>query len=758
MKKRIVALLCGLLVGGLCFAQLPMSVEKELTYLENDMQQKAYSKVKDQNNNLCALIKVSLSSPLPYPLVLEVGGLGVSKVEEQKSGEIWFFVPYQVKNLEFKCKGYTPIPKIPVNLRAGGVYALSIRVDASTATITNVKATSGYLKIRLNPADAFISVGQTKDYELGYLNVNEGGLFAKTLNYGTWYYKVESELYKTYEGVVDFNSQTPTLEVNLEPDYSYLSINTNPSGAKVYIDNKYMGQSPLNLEQKFKNGSYAIRLIKDDYYSENQRFVLNGNGDRKTLSYSLKAQFGIVECICDDPQAEIWIDEQYKGIGRWKGNVGSNSSHILEARRDGHKAQSQSFSLQDGEEIKVKVGSPVPLYAILNIETQPMECEVYVDGQKMGESPLQLELLACEHTLKLVKDDFMPLEEKITLDHNQQLLFQHTFTEKMYEVLPASNCFIVSQSGTYSFKPVKGNSRKSVGQVSSVEVLWETFGTATKPNIGDLIKKVSYKDGLIIFSTADTFREGNALIAAKDASGTILWSWHIWLTDEPQGQQYKNNAGVMMDRNLGATSARPGDVGALGLQYQWGRKDPFLGSSSISNNVEAKATISFPEPEASTSSTGTIAYATSHPTTFIYNAGGNKDWQVANDNSRWQSSKTIYDPCPAGWRVPDGGDNGVWSKAKGSRSSFHHNYDSTNKGMDFSLDFGSGAMIWYPASGARYCDNGVLLYLGAIGLYWSVTSNGQVAYHLSFDNVINVAYPSNDDERAYGQSVRCVKE
>ena len=757
MKKRIVALLCGLLVGGLCFAQLPMSVEKELTYLENDMQQKAYSKVKDQNNNLCALIKVSLSRSLPNPLILEVGGLGVTKTEQRPDGEIWFFVPYQVKNLEFKCRDYTPIPKIPVNLRAGGVYTLSIRVDASTTTITNVKATSGYLKIRLNPADAFISLGKTRDYELGYMSVKEGGLFAETMDYGTWYYKVESELYKTYEGVVNFDSSTPMQTVNLEPDYAYLGITTDPSGADVYVDNKYLGKSPVNSDQKYKNGQYSIRLIKENYYSLSSQFVLNGQGDKQHFAYSLKPRFGIVECICDDPKAEIWIDEQYKGTGRWKGNVGSNSSHILEARRDGHKAQSQSFSLNDGEEIKVKVGAPVPLYAILNIETQPMECEVYVDGQKMGESPLQLELLACEHSIKLVKDDYMPIEDKVLLSHNQQLLYQHTFTEKKSTPLPASNCFIVSQSGTYSFKPVKGNSSQSVGQVSSVAVLWETFGTATKPNIGDLIQKVYYKDDFIIFSTADTFREGNALITAKDASGTILWSWHIWMTDQPQEQQYKNNAGIMMDRNLGATSATPGDVGALGLLYQWGRKDPFLGSYDISSSKKAASSKLFNEAVSSKSSTGTIAYATSHPTTFIYTAGGNHDWQAANDNSRWQSNKTIYDPCPAGWRVPDGGDNGVWSKAKGSSSSFNNSYDSTNEGMDFSSDFGSGAKIWYPASGYRHYNSGVMYGLGEFGEYWSVTPNGQDAYRLCFYDDCYV-FPLSPDYRASGLAVRCMKE
>ena len=163
------------------------------------------------------------------------------------------------------------------------------------------------------------------------------------------------------------------------------------------------------------------------------------------------------------------------------------------------------------------------------------------------------------------------------------------------------------------------------------------------------------------------FKEGNAVIAAKDADGNILWSWHIWLTDQPQAQVYNNDAGTMMDRNLGATSATPSDVGALGLLYQWGRKDPFLGSSSISSNTIAKSTITWPSAVSSDSSNGTIEYATAHPTTFITYNWSNYDWYYtgssSTDDTRWTTSssdKSIYDPCPAGWRVPD---KGIWSKA-----------------------------------------------------------------------------------------------
>ena len=328
----------------------------------------------------------------------------------------------------------------------------------------------------------------------------------------------------------------------------------------------------------------------------------------------------------------------------------------------------------------------------------------------------------------------------------------------------SANCYIVSNGGLYKFKTVKGNSSESVGNVASASILWETFGTSTTPECLDLIKAVDYENGYIAFQTADAFKEGNAVIAAKDANGTILWSWHIWLTDQPQGQVYYNNAGTMMDRNLGATSATPGDVGALGLLYQWGRKDPFLGSSSISSDTLANSTITWPSAVSSDSSTGTISYATANPTTFISDNYSNYDWyytgSYSTDNTRWttsESSKSIYDPCPSGWRVPDGGDNGVWSRALGSSLSYYGTYDNTNDGMNFSGKFGLDQTIWYPASGYRYDVDGGLYYVGDYGCCWSASPDNYYAscLYFNYDGGVN---PSSYTYRAVGLSVRCLQE
>ena len=198
-----------------------------------------------------------------------------------------------------------------------------------------------------------------------------------------------------------------------------------------------------------------------------------------------------------------------------------------------------------------------------------------------------------------------------------------------------------------------------------------------------------------------------------------------------------------MDRNLGATSATPGSVGALGLLYQWGRKDPFLGSSSISSSVQAVSTGTW-----ETSSTSiTNALAISNPTTFFTG--------VLNSlpDANWQSKKTAYDPCPAGWRVPDSGDNDIWISAGFANTSF----DSTNRGYSFSIS--SSETTWYPASGYVGGGDGMLYGSGNDVFYWSVTPFCGLshAYYLGF-SLSGYVDPTYSTYRSHGYSVRCLQE
>lgn len=145
-------------------------------------------------------------------------------------------------------------------------------------------------------------------------------------------------------------------------------------------------------------------------------------------------------------------------------------------------------------------------------------------------------------------------------------------------------------------------------------------------NSSILSASVSVYDGTVTITASET--PGSALVAIKK-SGVILWSYLIWVTSEAP-----------------AETTLPGGAKALpalggNCYFQWGRKDPLKADATLTANQGANG----------------LAYSISHPTEFI-NRGDQYDWitdgQGGLDWTLWGEgvAKTVWDPCPAGYRVP----------------------------------------------------------------------------------------------------------
>lgn len=351
-----------------------------------------------------------------------------------------------------------------------------------------------------------------------------------------------------------------------------------------------------------------------------------------------------------------------------------------------------------------------------------------------------------------------------------------------------ANCYVVPEMGRYKFLAnVRGNGVDPVPTDSegagidmsgcTAEIIWETVNTNVAPAVGAIVSNATVEGNFIVFDA--TGAEGNALIALKNGSDEIVWSWHIWSTMadlDGLAQTYPNNAGVMMDRNLGALSATPGDGLTLGFLYQWGRPFPITGGSSTAGKIDATrmattGTELYPWVEEETDAIkGTLAYSAANPTHFIYasasnflkgtsTVSGNWLW-TANDYATadsmpafWGDAKTMYDPSPIGWKVPKGGSTGVWSTAGFSISNFIWN--ATEKGNTF-----NSPAAYYPAAGYRgsgvTVQGGALLSIGINGFYWSSSVTGVNGYDLNFSG--GSVSPSGSYVRAFGFFVRPCQE
>ena len=247
-----------------------------------------------------------------------------------------------------------------------------------------------------------------------------------------------------------------------------------------------------------------------------------------------------------------------------------------------------------------------------------------------------------------------------------------------------ANCYIAPKLNTsYSFNAtVQGNGKTTTNiwpqqlHGVSARVLWET-GTLSKT----VIKDTTYSNGRISFTTGTA--QGNAVIGLFDAAKNCIWSWHIWsLNYTPVSQTYVSGA-AFMDRNLGALTDDCTQPASRGLYYQWGRKDPFPYPATCQDIVKRadavyvdgfEYAVSEPRNAAAESpyDVMTVEWSIAHPTSFMNNAmyedweewTSVADWLYGNHPNLWGnvttsknniskvSHKSIYDPCPVGWKVP----------------------------------------------------------------------------------------------------------
>lgn len=314
----------------------------------------------------------------------------------------------------------------------------------------------------------------------------------------------------------------------------------------------------------------------------------------------------------------------------------------------------------------------------------------------------------------------------------------------------------------------------------AAELLWEATFDADKTRSREVIDGAPvYQNGRIWFTTGR--EQGNAVIALRDFSGEIVWSWHIWVTDQEVTLKAANGY-EWMDRNLGALNNTPGDLNNRGLFYQWGRKDPFLPSSApyMEENVPEANVENYQVGDGTaewaytgvrqlllTEAPGNIENAVQHPTQFLktYYQYSGSSWYVTptNDDLKqadlWGANKskagykTIFDPCPVGYMVPP---DGAFATAAGDMS--------TGVNMDVQWGpFERQGRTWTGGTGDFFPSAGILTIntpltnCGQIGIYWTASADASNGYGYEvyvMPEWVRYRYGAT----AYGNSVRCVKE
>ena len=313
---------------------------------------------------------------------------------------------------------------------------------------------------------------------------------------------------------------------------------------------------------------------------------------------------------------------------------------------------------------------------------------------------------------------------------------------------------------------------------------------------------------------AADIKSGNAVVAVTKG-GTVVWSWHLWFAPKSalntievtnhQGVKYNftaenlgwkpaswtrtsydkprivklkveqtiANGGTSQSAVINITQ-NPNDIRqGTNTFYEFGRKDAFPGTDNLApgstfygagNQMSIINGIQNPQAFYNSPWGQSTSWYSAPPAGYSYV----NTWSTDNTIGGWTDNtviKTIYDPCPVGFKMPASNAFSGFTRTGGTAAGTDVNADDVtdsqkftdNMGHNFWTNSSHTATIHFPASGQRFIFDGSLKYVGSRGYCWSAiplnAGNG-----MYFDFFFSYVNWGSSYTKSYGFSVRPVSE
>ncbi len=439
--KNQLPLLLLLLFSCTLLAQPKIGV-KSFERKENDMTARIDAPKKDQNGDVCAIIKVVTPQT---GFIWEPDGLGIVSAE-YKTGEYWLYVPYGAKRLTIKHDklGILRDYMYPIPIEKSVVYIMELTTGKVTTTVEAEQIASQWLVVNTEPTGTDIFIDDQPANQTPYQN---------ELPIGKHTYRLSRDLYLPTAGVVELTADKKgTVNVTMKPDFGTLKITSSPEqGATVSLDGQPTGKvTPCTLEQ-VKSGEHTITLRLNMYKMATEKVAMQAGGNLN-LPVVLAPTFAGVT-VTTNPASDIYIAGERKGNGTWEGRL-LPGIYNFEARKEKYTSASEKREVISGQPLTVTL-QPIAKTGILKIMTTPTDATITLGGENKGTAPATLRsLLVGDYTLSLSLTGYATTTKTVTIAEGETSLVTEALTN-ITSTSQASSTALPKTNVTKDETPVK---------------------------------------------------------------------------------------------------------------------------------------------------------------------------------------------------------------------------------------------------------------------------------------------------------------
>jgi hypothetical protein len=187
--------------------------------------------------------------------------------------------------------------------------------------------------------------------------------------------------------------------------YGALSINSNPKGAKVYLDNDYKGETPLELKN-VETGQYSLRITLPGYEDWTSTVVilpiLTVRISTDLTPKEVK-EFGAISVNSNPQGARVYLDNAYKGNTPLNIRDITVGRHKIRIMLSGYEEWTSDITVSSSRVARISADlKPQEEYGSISINSVPQGADIYLDDEYKGLTPLNIQNIPVgKYTIKI---------------------------------------------------------------------------------------------------------------------------------------------------------------------------------------------------------------------------------------------------------------------------------------------------------------------------------------------------------------------
>ena len=371
----------------------------------------------DTSGDLYAIVKVSSTNSEDKLEEYYFSSNNLNVIPVSKGDQLWLYVQKNAKRFTIKRKGYRTINDYDLHqtLQAGKTYRLVIENNGIEISKQLV-----WFKVKPEETNAVITVSRLGDTvsEISLGTINQQGELQKSLELGSYSYKVIAPGYKISSGKLRLNNKRETKEENITliPDFQIITFEVGDN-ADIYIDGQYKGRG--SWTGRVEAGAHEAESRKANCTSKKKNFTAVADAPSKKIVLDAPVPITTFVSVISSPsQANIFVDGKDTGLKTPQNVEMPLGQHVIKLEKQDYQSLSKTISVGDTSD---EVFFDLSKEGKITIDTNPSNAQLYFNGNDVGYTPYTTTITTGEYNVQFVKEGYSTFSKKVHLDVNNSM-------------------------------------------------------------------------------------------------------------------------------------------------------------------------------------------------------------------------------------------------------------------------------------------------------------------------------------------------